>query len=173
MLSIGNHYRPIKSLFLALLVLPTLLYSDYLKELKSLSIEQKKVMVQAYEIGEPFDLEFTLIAIVWKESDFGKYPLNLESMDCGVTQINIYWYLKNHDLRTNYYNKSKFCAKLIKDNRLALFSAIDILLHFKKVHKGPWRKMVGSYNGGNKPNMKYAKDIAKRIQAIKQFVKGE
>jgi hypothetical protein len=172
MYGFSNYRRNINKLFLALLVLPILLHSDYLKELKSLSVEQKKVMVQAYKIGQMFDLELTLIAITWKESDFGKYPLNLQSMDCGVTQINIYWYLKNHKLKTNYYNKSKFCAKLIKDNRLALFSAIDILLHFKKVHKGNWRKMVGSYNGGNKPNMKYAKDIAKRIQAIKQFVKG-
>ena len=58
---------------------------------------------------------------------------------------------------------------LTAQNEVGIF----IKKSFQNKNGKDWRKIWGAYNGGNTPNLMYAKDIAKRIQIIKQFIKGE
>ena len=43
------------------------------------------------------------------------------------------------------------------DDALGAYLALDVLQHFERVHKGDWKKMVMSYNIGNKKDSKSLK----------------
>ncbi len=112
---------------------------------------QKGRLEFAYHQGLPTDLGYTLAAISLNESNAGKWRLNLHSKDVGLFQVNIVTASRTLGV-TNYYNKLELAEKLIYDDILNAYIALEVLNYFKAYYKGDWSKMVQAYNAGFKIN---------------------
>lgn len=151
----------------------------YVKDLSDITLEQREVLNRVAELAHSFDLSYTVAAIAWQESNFGKYPVNLQDPSCGITHKNVVYYLKSKGLKDTSFMRNKICAELVSDIELATAIAIEDLECWKVYHKRRKLKdedvytyMIRSYNGGYKFNSQAAKDYAKsvkaRVAALKQ-----
>jgi len=151
-------------------------------ELNHLSQHQKSTMFWVFEKGKSFDLEYTLTAIAWQESRFGKYVINLNDPSCGVFHIMPRSLIMRTSLDNTSWNRSRLCERLIIDNEFSLSAAILELkywqnLYISKKYKDKvsiWRHMVASYNGGYRANTngKYIKEIINKIRVLKIYIKS-
>lgn len=136
-----------------------------------LTHSQKRVLQEAYDMGSPHDLGYTMMAIAMAESGAGKYRLNLNTMDFGVMQNS----LKTAASRTNtkgYYGRMLLAERLIKEDHLSMKLALEELQYWGK-RLGNWRDSVRAYNAGNnyKGKQEYLNKIVplvKKYQACGQ-----
>lgn len=172
------------SKILILLLIPVFLHSveydkKYLKELEKLTTEQKEVLYLAYSAGAEKGYGLTLAAIAWKESQFGKYMLNITDGkygSYGPYHVLLEYTLIRHKVTTNW-GKSRLAEKLVYDMEFSSSEALDVLTYyhgrFKKKDK-PWKWAVAAYNNGNKAlttskGKKYAEDIALRVVTLMKY----
>ena len=151
-------------------------YKYQLSHLTENQIEVKNLI--AYNASK-YDLKFTMLAIAFRESQFGKYKLNLADPSAGIFHQLLPTYCKELGLRPNSWNQSRVAERLINSNALALHTAIN---HFKRDYSHfkllgysnaiSWRKAVMAYNAGiynYKAGYKYYKEIVKIIKALHQL----
>lgn len=137
---------------------------------------QQAVITRSVQLGESTGTSQTLAAIAMVESYAGKYLRNDVTKDYGVYQINLFWATKRIEQLTGapMTNKQKaaFKERLITDHSMNATHAIDILMHYNKVHNGNWRRVVMSYNAGNNWNSKagqtYLTKVQKQLIMLKQ-----
>jgi len=115
----------------------------------SLSLLQQERLEFAYDYGKHDNLGWTLSALALTESTAGKYRLNIHSKDVGLFMINSITAERTLKV-TNYYKKLELHQQLIYDDQLNAYLAMSVLKHFNKQHKGNWKKVIRSYNEGNK-----------------------
>lgn len=147
-------------------------------ELKNLSYEKREVLFKIYEDGKKFDLQWTLTAIAWQESSFGKYLVNPNSQDYGIFQINLRIYKNRYkyEIEQANVNDNILIKMLTQHYGIGLTAAIAELQFWKEVrgdHR--WNQIWASYNDGNiisKKGVKYSQMIAKKIRALKKYIKG-
>lgn len=132
-----------------------------------LSESQIGVIYQAFEAGRGNDMSYSLAAIAWQESQGGKYMINLQDPSSGVFHITINNALSYIKWRDTPFNRNRVAQLLIDDFELSAEFAMINLQFWKDHHGNDWNKIWGSYNGGYRPNMEYASDIASKIQKIK------
>ena len=125
-------------------------------EWDSLTEEQQYRLEYSFNYGKPDDLGYTLASIALVESQAGLYKVNLESKDFGIHQIN-YKTIMNTLGVTSHWKKKEIITKVIVDDSLSAYLAMSVLKHFNKVHKGNWKKIVMSYNIGNRKDKKTIK----------------
>ena len=122
------------SKYILLLLLPVFLHSveydkKYLKELEKLTTEQKEVLYLAYSAGAEKGYGLTLAAIAWKESQFGKFMLNITDGKYG--SYGPYHVLLDHVLIrhkvTSNWGKSRLAEKLLYDMEFSSSEALDVL----------------------------------------------
>lgn len=151
----------------------------YYKQLNNLSKEQMKIMLYSYEVGEPYDLGFSLAAIAWKESVFGKYLMNLsdgKSGAYGVYHILLDYAAKRNKVK-NDWEKSRLAERLVFEIELCANEAISELIFWKtyfKRAKNPWKSMFAGYNAGgagltSKKGKAYAEDAILRVKALERY----
>lgn len=144
------------------------------KEFNQMDSKQKEVLRKAMVHPK---LGPTLGAITWIESAAGEQQVNVNSnnnsMSCGDYGINTASYLIKKGQKVTSKSKKEMCKKLIKDPKLARDAAINELnLWAVKYKKKPDSKIVlGSYNGGNKPNMNYANKVQARANFLQKKFK--
>ena len=124
------------------------LFAKECSEWESLSAEQKYRLEYAYTYGKPYDLGWTMGSLAWQESHAGKYKININSKDYGLFQINEKTIMNILGV-TSYWKKQEIITKVVMDDALSAYLALDVLQHFQRVHNGDWKKMVMSYNIGN------------------------
>ena len=106
------------------------------------------------KLAKPFDLEKTIRTIIRIESDDGKYLINLQSKDCGITGIHVKTFMKRHNIVNTPFNQNKACQDLVNNPHLAIANSIEELLYWKEIHckgkctKAQYRNVVKSYNAG-------------------------
>lgn len=121
------------------------------------------------KLAKPFDLEKTIRTIIKIESDDGKYLVNLQSKDCGITGINVKTYMARHNIENTPFNQNKACQDLINNPVLAIANAIEELLFWKEYHcknictKEQYRNVVKSYNTGFNYKSKKAQEYWDRF----------
>jgi len=157
-------------------LLPLWLFSSSLKELNNLSKEQYDNLVWIYQQGKKYDLEFTLTAIAWQESKFGKYPINLSDPSGGLFHNLLGSVCCRLSLTPNQWNQSRILERLVGDREFALQQAIAELHYWEnywKVRRSTriWSYMVMSYNGGHRGSKKYLKEIKRKIRILRIFFK--
>lgn len=128
----------------------------------SLSPLQKGRLEFSYYQGKPHSLGYTLAAIALVESSAGIYRINMDSKDLGLYQVNIKTAINTLGI-TNHYKKLELYEKLIYQDTLNAYIALDVLQYFQKYHKGNWRKMVMSYNNGFKINTQKANNYLDKV----------
>jgi len=144
---------------------------EYSIILERMSYRQELVMEEIDDTCRPYDLSLTCVAISLKESQLGKWALNPTTGDYGVMHINLKTFMRDNKLKESYYNKLYYASLLTRDDNFNINAGIKNLLHWKKKHRGNWRKMVGSYNAGNTPNKQYAADVLNALRAYKYWKK--
>jgi len=166
-------------LILILNVLSASTIKTYKYQLSHLTEEQSNVKDLIVYNANKYDLKYTMLAIAFRESKFGKYKLNLADPSAGIFHQLLPTYCKELGLRPNFWNQSRIAEKLINSNALALYVAIN---HFKRDYEHfkllgysstiSWRKAVMAYNAGvynYKAGYKYYKEIVKIIKALHQL----
>lgn len=172
------------SKYILLLLLPVFLHSveydkKYLKELEKLTTEQKEVLYLAYSTGAEKGYGLTLAAIAWKESQFGKFMLNITDGkygSYGPYHVLLDYVLIRHKVTTNW-GKSRLAEKLVYDMEFSSKEALDVLTYYHKRFKNKdnaWKWAVAAYNNGHKSltrskGKKYAEDIALRVVTLMKY----
>ena len=147
-----------------------------IKELNNLSQQQFNIMLWVYKQGKQYNLEYTLMAIAWEESKFGKFKINLSDPSCGIFHNLLGSVANRLNLKPNSWNQSRICERLVEDNTFALNQAIlELKLwdNYWKIrgYKNTWRKMVSSYNGGTRGNKQNLQRIIERIKILRKYFK--
>ncbi len=149
----------------------------YTIEYIKMSPSQIETLHWSFNTGKLYDLEYSLTAIAWKESNAGQIPINLYDGNwgsCGIFHNNLRTVIKNEN--PSKYYRNKICAELIKNPEYSLVEAIKVLRHFQNVYKNNWTKIWAGYNGGysqSKSAKFYARDIYYRTQALKFLVNNK
>lgn len=133
-----------------------------------LTEEQRNSLVDIYNRTAGTGYQLTLTAIAWRESMGASIPINLNDPSCGPFHNKVANVLKREDIDNTSFNRNKICAKLISDTDFAIKHAIMEIDHWDKKHKGNWRKMMASYNGGNRGNSKYGSEVAEIVNIVRQ-----
>tara|TARA_R110000850_G_scaffold261586_1_gene389706 strand:- start:43 stop:396 length:354 start_codon:yes stop_codon:yes gene_type:complete len=114
-----------------------------------------------------------MAAIALAESSAGRFRVNLSSKDVGLFQVNSRTASKVLGV-TNYYKRLELDQKLIYDDILNAYIALDVLNYFKNYHKGDWKKMVASYNNGFSIKTEKAKNyvdkVSKSVKVLQQCI---
>lgn len=160
------------------LITPLIMSASSLNELKTLSSEQKAVMVKTFKMAKVHDLQWTMTAIAWKESGFGKALVGRTTPDYGVFQINLNTYKRRfHDeIVENDLSEKEIIETLKYDFETGFIAALEEIYFWKKVRKDDWRMVWASYNDGtyiSSKGKKYSEDIAKRIKLLKIYFKNK
>lgn len=153
-------------------------YSRLDKEFKSFSNQEYKTMLQIMSYGIKDDLGYTLAAIAWKESMFGRWNLNLsdgKKGSFGPFHILLEYSLRRNNV-TNSWGESRLAEKHLYDLEFTTNEAISILKDFKSRENCNLRCAIASYNAGNKGHTKqagqnYANEIFARISYLKKIIK--
>ncbi len=169
-----------KFLLTLLLTFPVFASSleELVKELYNLNVQQLEILSKTFQYGKSFNHEYTLTAIVWQESKFGRYKMNLNDPSCGIAHAFLPSVADRVGLKRNFWNYSRLCENLIDDTEFALYHA-RMELEFwygywgNKGVKRVWSHSVASYNAGSnyKKGQSYLNKIKKKIKALKIFLK--
>ena len=144
-----------------------------INELKNLSDNQITTLLYVFRTGGKENLAYTLTAIVWQESVFGKYMINIKDPSCGLTHIKL------DTVALSKWNQSRLCEELQINDDKALKLAIDRLKFFISYwqKKGlsynlAWKRAIMSYNAGYRYwyGKKYYKKIKDKIKTLKWFI---
>lgn len=153
----------------------------YYRQLKRLDKDQLEIMLYSYKVGATHDLGYALAAIAWKESNYGKYLMNIFDGNLGsygVYHILLETAISRNKIKTNW-DKSRYAEKLVFDIELCADEAISELLYWKSYFKRsatPWKAMFAGYNAGYKglrstAGKAYADDAVLRVKALQKYFK--
>jgi len=132
-------------------------------ELGHITPKQQKVACMVFKKAKEFHLEYTMTAIAWEESKFGKYNVNLADPSFGVFHNQIDSVADRHGTKSKW-GKSRLAEQLLYSFDFSFAEALAELKYWQTYYKNSWdwwRKMVMSYNAGH--NLSNGKTYYKRI----------
>ncbi len=146
--------------------------STLLNELHHLTWQQTQILAKTKYKGDEFNLGYSLCAIAWKESDFGKWKINLMDPSCGI------FHAMPKFMTDNKWNQSRLCERLITDYDFSFSTALQQLKYWenywrsKHVHR-VWSHTICSYNTGYRfnPESSYLQSIKLRVRALQLYFK--
>jgi len=145
------------------------LLAETLDELENLTYEQINVLGQVYNAFKDYGLENTGIAICYRESRLGIYLFDETTGDYGIMGVNLKTFLKGEGVTLSYWERKALASRLIINNDLNIAISIKNLKYWKKVTNNNWKLIWGSYNGGWRPNARYAMEILTYIKAFQIY----
>lgn len=170
-----------KRSILILLMLIGVLYSatveNYLKKFENLSPWQLDNLKFVAYNGKKYNLENTMVAIAMRESELGKYKLNMADPSAGLFHKLLPVYAEELGMKPTMWNMSRLAERLY-DNRaeameVALCDFQKAYKHWRLVGCSPavaWKRAVMSYNkgiAGWRKGKAYYKEIIKIIKAYR------
>ena len=161
---------------LLILVSITLSYPSLWSDIRNLNPQQKTIMDKTFTKAKSFDYEYTLTAIAWHESYFGKYPLNLADPSAGVFHNSLTTVLNRNNLTQSDWSRSRVAERLITDYDFSFSQALAELKYWENYWKDKgvdrvWSHTVASYNAGFniKNGQSYLRAIKEKIRILKQL----
>jgi len=136
--------------------------------LNDLSEEKMQKILEIYDATAHTGHQLTLTAIAWKESRASSWPVNLNDPSCGPFHNKIVNVMQREKIEDTKFNRNLVCARLIHELDFAIKHAVLEIEFWEKRHKGVWRKVVASYNGGHKGNRDYAQEVAEILTAFRR-----
>ena len=177
---------------LILLMLTLALYSSssterMAGELNHISYNQKEVMIRAYMKGRNSDLGYTLAAIAWNESNFGKFNINTADGNnlkykgsYGVYHVLLNSAMGREGSKSNWH-ASSVAEKLYTDMDYCVDKALIELEFWNRVWRDKgvdrvYSHTIASYNAGYKSldsryGTEYAILLLKRVRVLKKYFK--
>lgn len=160
---------------------------EYYKEIGELTIEQKEVMLRAYVTGSKTNYGYTLTAIAWKESEFGKFKMNTYDGHNlkYVGSYGVYHILLNtamgREKNKSNWRASRIAERLYEDDDYCAEKALVELRFWERSWKNKgvgkqYSHTIASYNAGynslnSSSGREYASDILNRVRALKKYFK--
>jgi len=151
---------------------------SYKRQLNHLSEYQQQIMNFIAHNAKKHNLQYTMLAIAFKESQFGKYKMNLADPSCGVFHKLLPVYAAETGLKPSKWNESRLCEQLIRSYALsytvALNDIVNNITYFKTrgySNNVAWRYAIQAYNAGinsYRYGYGYYKEIVKIIKALKK-----
>lgn len=149
------------------------------KDYENLSEYQRSNLMLIAEKTYQFGLSHTAAAVAWQESNFGKWPIDIAGMSCGLFHKVIPNYMKDKNMEVNNFKVNVACSDFINDNDLAIIVFLDDILYWKnsltkRGYKGAQLldMMYRSYNAGyridNKDSITYSKKVQARVSVLKK-----
>lgn len=136
--------------------------------LNQLTQEQVNRLVEIYAVASRVsEYPLTLVAISWQESRFNSLPVNLSDPSCGPFHNKVSNVLKREKIDDTSFKRNVVCAKLMDNLVFAIKHANIELSYWQMQHKGNWRKMMASYNGGHGGNEDYSENIAEILEVLR------
>ena len=146
---------------------------DNIKELNSLNPEQLEVLEMVYDSSQLFDLGYTAVGIIWQESKFGKWKINLADPSCGYFHKLLPEYARELGLKPTRWNNSRVCELLLDfDTSLDVFiSTMRTKEQICRVRgsSNVWRCSIKGYNGSGKRAEEYMLNVINKIKAFKKW----
>ena len=170
-----------KLILIVLLLLNTYAGSikSYMKQIENTNQEQREVARFISYNASKYNLKYTLLAIAFKESQWGKYKLNLADPSAGLFHKLLPYYCIELGLKPNKWNESRLAERLINSNATSFMVAV---CDFKRNYtyfrtRGhnkalSWKYAIQAYNAGLNnyhAGSKYYKEIIKIIRALKKL----
>jgi len=145
-------------------------------KLNKLNMSQYRILISTFSKAHPFDLQYTMTAIAWHESTFGRNPINLSDPSFGVFHNLITSVVSRTGTKDTAWNRSRVAERLLLDFDFSFSQSLAELKYWdnywksKKVPK-TWSKMVMSYNAGHKyqNGEAYLKAIKDKIKALRSY----
>jgi len=179
-----------KKLILLLMVLVVSLFAKPLKpesvlakELTKLDKGQQELLFKSYIYAEQNGYGYTLTAVAWKESNFGKIVANPKEGKYGTYgpyQSKVEDVLARNHLKPTKDNIAKVREQLLHDLKFAANDAIIELKawdhsHAKKKKVNVYRSTLAAYNAGTAAEKSslgkgYAEDIVHRLPIVKKYI---
>lgn len=136
-----------------------------------LTPSQIEVVRFSHNYGKPYDLSYTLAAIALKESNAGKWKINLQDPSGGLYHVTVDKAVKELGYEDTAFNRNRAIQALVNDDNLAAKIAVNEILFWREQIAGSWLDTWASYNHGwNGKNTErgqaYAEDIRQLIQKI-------
>jgi len=159
-----------------IIVAVAVLMSDGLdSQLRELSSGQKLIMKKVYKEGAKHELELTMTAICWEESQFGKYMVNISDPSFGYFHNSVKTIQRRH--RANNWNTSRLIERLLYDFDFGFSQALIEVQFWQKAYRNEprsWSKTVSSYNAGYKytNGRRYLERIKLKMKALKRYIKS-
>ncbi|WP_121021595.1 hypothetical protein [Helicobacter vulpis] len=141
--------------------------------------QQKRIIVYAYRYGFKQDLGYELAAIAWKESCAGMYRVNFGDPSAGIYHAYIPSVLKLYNERDTRFMQNVYGDLLIRDKAFASKVALDMLVSWRRTHKGDLKNMIKSYHKGlrwqkndylNQSANEYYQDILAKIKVLQSVM---
>ena len=155
--------------FWFILILNNKAQANTCEDIYDMSGQQRDTLVKSFIIGSEYDLGYSLAAIAWKESQAGKYLINISDPSFGVHHILITSAMKRSGMKDTSFNRNRMASKLLEHNVSAKF-AIQELIFWKNKYGEDWIKVWSSYNAGYnwKNGLQYSHDILLKIKSIRK-----
>ena len=144
------------------------LIHSYIRQLNQLTSYQKYWLKRVYKKCEHYNLQNTCAAIAWEESQFGVYKVITDTGDYGIMGINLKWFIIDNGYRNNRYSRAKLATVLTCNDDYNIMYAVAKLEKLKSRYSS-WKKTWAHYNGGSRPNWRYAKRILNKVIAIRRW----
>lgn len=166
-------------IFLMVLVSLTLCFSkSFEKELERLNDMQLNTMIASLKMGKDTKTDFILAAIAWRETGFGRIRANESDGkygSYGAHQILLDTFMIRYKEIYDLLGKEVVKKLLMWSDEISAKLALVELSYWDKRHKGNMKKMLASYNAGNKginssKGLAYANDVLARAKAIEKYV---
>lgn len=152
--------------FIIITLLLTALFSS---ETRTEQIKRLESLIDT--LATPYNLNLTVKAIAWVESNMGQYNVNIGDPSCGITHIHLKFFMKAHEIKDTSFNRNLTCQKLLDNDELAIAAAIENLLYWKSIFcknkvctNAQYQKVVKAYNVGFNINSAKATEYWKKVQ---------
>lgn len=130
--------------------------------------EQMGALALAYSVGKPYDLSYTLMAIVERESFVGNHIIRVNAKDgkygsYGISHINLETAMWLEGVENQWKARAEIAPRLIVDD---LYSLNLSLRKLETNANLGWADMVRSYNGSvrSPKTLEYLNGIRENIK---------
>jgi len=135
---------------------------------------QLNMLEKIKHYAKPYNLQNTLMAIAYVESDLGKYLVDVDKQKYGVFKVQVESMIKHHHIKETPNNKNLIAQKLIMDFEFNITCAIEEILFWKSIYgENDWMKIWASYNSkenyDSTNGKEYAREIAKTISLLREL----
>jgi hypothetical protein len=125
----------------------------------------------SYHYGQPYDFGYTLAAIALKESNAGKWKINIHDPSGGLYHVTLDKVIKINGWEDTPFNRNRAMQLLVDNDKIAARIAIEELQMWKEHSSGNWLSTWASYNHGwnglnTERGQLYAQEIRELIQKI-------
>ena len=149
------------------------LYGNALdRELDRLTECQQDILFKTYRLASEYNLQWTMTAIAWQESRFGKNMIGRTTPDFGVFQISLKSFKARYKkvLKDDKVTEVQMVRMLLEDYDLNFTASLAEIKYWQHRHNNNYSKIWASYNGGHKGNPVYSAAIKKKIKALRRYI---